>query len=82
MIKPSSNWSLFKLIISDQKLIKLKCFCLYMCILIGKRLAVFLNTLHFTSKFFGLKIQKSTFLKKNDFESSFFYKIDIYVVTN
>ena len=30
----------------------------------------------FTSKFFGLKMQKSTFLRKNDFESSF-YKIDV-----
>ena len=35
----------------------------------------------FTSKFFGLKMQKSTFLKKNGFESSF-YKIDVSVVTN
>ena len=29
----------------------------------------------FTSKFFGLKMQKSFFFKKNGFESSF-YKID------
>ena len=36
----------------------------------------------FTSKFFGLKMQKSTFLKKNGFASIFFYKIDLYVVTN
>ena len=30
----------------------------------------------FTSKFFGFKMQKSTFLEENGFESSF-YKIDI-----
>ena len=30
----------------------------------------------FTSKFFGLKMQKSYFLRKNGFESSF-YKIDV-----
>ena len=35
----------------------------------------------FTSKFFGLKMQKSTFFKRNGFESSF-YKIDVSVVTN
>ena len=33
-----------------------------MCILMGKRLAVFLNSFLF-SKFFGLKMQKSTFKK-------------------
>ena len=42
-----------------------------MPILMGKRLAVF-----FTSKFFWLKMQKSYFLGKNVFESSF-YKIDV-----
>ena len=58
----------------------------------GKRLAVFLNIFlllqsltfsslfehfSFTSKFFGLKLQQSIFLKKkNSFESSF-YKIDV-----
>ena len=35
----------------------------------------------FTSKIFGLKMQKSYFLGKNGFESSF-YKIDVYMVTN
>ena len=35
----------------------------------------------FTSKFFGLKMQKSTFFRKKGFESSF-YKIHFYVVTN
>ena len=45
-----------------------------MCILIGKRLAVFW-TVSFTLNFLGLKMQKSTFLRKNGFESSY-YKID------
>ena len=31
--------------------------------------------LFFTPKFFGLKMQKSTFLRKNGFESSFFIKL-------
>ena len=31
ILKPSSNWSLFKLIISDQTLIKLKRFFAYIC---------------------------------------------------
>ena len=35
----------------------------------------------FTSKFFELKMQKSFFLGKNGFESSF-YKIDVTMVTN
>ena len=35
----------------------------------------------FTSKIFGLKMQKSTFLRKNGFKSSF-YKIDVLMVTN
>ena len=35
-----------------------------MCILMGRRLAVFLNRFSFTSKFFGLKMQKSFFGKK------------------
>ena len=53
-------------------------FCLYMWILMGKRLAVFLNSfLLFQSFFFWLKMQKSTFLRKNGFENSFFYKIGV-----
>ena len=35
----------------------------------------------FTSKFFGLKMQKSPFHRKNGFENSF-YKNDVLVVTN
>ena len=34
-----------------------------MCILIGKQLAVFLNSFFFTSKVFGLKLQKSMVLR-------------------
>ena len=47
----------------------------------GKRLAFF-EQFSFTSKFLGLKMPKFTFLRKNGFESIFFYKIDVYVVTN
>ena len=32
ILKPSSNWLLFKLIISDQTLIKLKWFYAYICV--------------------------------------------------
>ena len=50
MLKPNSNWSLFKLIISVQMLTKLKRFFAYiMCILMGKRLAVFLNSFLFSA---------------------------------
>ena len=31
ILKPTANWSLFKLIISDQRLIKLKLFFAYIC---------------------------------------------------
>ena len=43
----------------------------------GKRLAVFLNSFLLLQSFFGLKMQKSPFLRKNGIESSFFYKIDV-----
>ena len=36
--------------------------CLYMCILMGKRLVVFLKNFYF--KVFGLKMQKTYFLEK------------------
>ena len=62
MLKPSPNWSLLKIIISDQTFKKIEMiFCLYMCILMGKRLAVFLNSFLLTLKFFWLKMQESTF---------------------
>ena len=53
--------------------------CLYMCILMGKRLAVFLNSfLLLQSFFFWLKIQKSYFLVKMVLRVVFFlYKIDV-----
>ena len=47
----------------------------------GQKLSSVFEEFSFTSKFFGLKMQKSTFLEKNGFESSF-YKIDVLVVTN
>ena len=53
ILKPSSNRSLFKLIIPNQTLIKLNDFCPYMCILMGKRLAVFLNSFHLLQSFLG-----------------------------
>ena len=37
----------------------------------GKRLVVFLKQFSFTSKFFGLIMQKTYFLGKTGFESSF-----------
>ena len=79
ILKPSSNRSLFKLIISD----KIEAIVLpIMCILMGKRLAVFFNSFLLLQSFFGLKMHKSTFLKKkNGFESSF-YIIDNKMVTN
>ena len=39
-----------------------------MCFLMGKRLAVFLNSFLLLHFFGGLKMQKSTFLRKNGFE--------------
>ena len=48
----------------------------------GQTLSSIFEQFSFASKYFGLKMQKSTFLKKkNGFESSF-YKIEVYVVTN
>ena len=61
ILKPSSNLSLFKLIISDQTLIKLKWFFAYsMCILMDKRLVVFW-TVFFYFKVFGLNMLKTIF---------------------
>ena len=57
ILKPIANRLLFKLIISSQTLIKLKWLYLYMCILMGKRLAVFL-TVFIYFKVFELKMQK------------------------
>ena len=46
----------------------------YMCNLMGKRLAVVLNSFLLLQSFFGLKMQKIDFLKeKNGFESIFFF---------
>ena len=59
-----SNWSLFKFIISDQALITLDFFCLDMCGLMGKSLAVFQKSC-LSIHVFLLKMQKYAFLKKN-----------------
>ena len=50
-----------------------------MCILIDKSLRC-VGAVVFYSKVFGLKMQKSTFFKKNGFESSL--KNEVYVDTN
>ena len=46
-------------------------FCLYMCSLMGKRLAMILNSLLSLQSVLGKKCKKSTFLRENVFESSF-----------
>ena len=50
----------------------------------GKSLTVFLNIFFFTSKFLGLKLQNKDFFlkKKMVLRVSFFYKIDVKMVTN
>ena len=65
ILKPSSNRSLFNLIIFDQMLIKLKCCFDYIYVHFnGQTFSSVFEQFSFTSKFFGLKMQKSTFLKK------------------
>ena len=77
ILKPSSNRSHFKLIISDQTLIKLKRYFAYICAFyMGKLLAVFLISFLLLQSFLGKKMQKWTYLRKTGFESSF-YKIDV-----
>ena len=76
ILKPSSNWSLFKLIIFDQTLIKLKCFFLPTYVYFnGQTFSSVSEQFSITSKFFWFKMQKSTFLRKNGFESVFFIKL-------
>ena len=83
ILKPSSNWSLFKLIISDETLIKSKSFLPIYVHFNGQTFSSVFEQFSFTSNFFGLKMQKSNFCKKKWFwEWVFFYKIDVYVVTN
>ena len=56
ILKPSSNWSLFKPIISDQKLIKFKRFFAYIYVYFnGQTFSSVFEQFSFTSKFFGLK---------------------------
>ena len=73
MQKPSSNQSLFKLIISDQTPTKLKLFFVHFN---GKTLSSVFEKFSFTSKFSGLKCKNRLFKRKNGFESSF-YEIDV-----
>ena len=56
-------------------------FCLYMCILLGKRLAVFLNSFLLLQSFCVKNAKIDVFKEKNGFESSL-YKIGVYAVTN
>ena len=73
ILKPSSNWSLFKLIISDQTLIKNSTdFLLIYVHFNGQKFSSVFEQFSFTSKFFGLKCKNRFFLRKNGFESSFY----------
>ena len=47
----------------------------------GQTVSSIFEQFSFTVKFFGLKMQKSTFLRESGFESSI-YKIDVKMVTN
>ena len=62
-----SNWSLFKFIISDQALITLDFFCLDMCGLMGKSLAVFQKSCLSIHVFF-VKNAKVCFFEEKWFE--------------
>ena len=76
ILKPSSNWTLFKVIISHQKLIKWKSFLPIKMHFNGQTFNSVFEQFSFTSKFFWLKMQKSAFFKKNGCESKL-YKIDV-----
>ena len=65
ILKPISNRSLFKGIISDQMLIKLERILPIYVHLNGQTLSGVFEQFSFTSKFLGLIMQKSTFLRKN-----------------
>ena len=60
-----SNWSLFKLIISDQALITLELFLLRYVRLNGQKFSGLPEKLSLNPLFFLLKMQKYAFLKKN-----------------
>ena len=64
MLKPNSNWSLFKLIISDQTLVKWKYFLPLYVKIIGQTLSSVFEQFSFTSKVFGFNMQKPTFFKE------------------
>ena len=60
-----SNWSLFKLIISDQALITLEFFLLRYVRFNGQKFSGLPEKLSLNPRFFLLKMQKYVFLKKN-----------------
>ena len=66
ILKPSPNWSLFKLIISDQTLIRLKLFLPIYVHFNWQTVSSVFEQFFFTSKVFGLNC------KIDGFESSFF----------
>ena len=67
ILKPSSNWSLFKLIISDQTLIKLKWFFSYICAFEWANVSQCFWTVFFYFKVFWVKNAKIDFLRKKRF---------------
>ena len=76
ILKPSSNQSLFKLIISGQTLIKLNDFLPIYVYFNGQTLSSVFEQFSFFSKVFWAKNAKIDFSRKNGFESCF-YKIDV-----
>ena len=55
-------------------------FCLYMCVLINVYLCF--EQFYYTSVFRVINVKNRFSKRKNGFESSFFYKMDVSVVTN
>ena len=77
ILKPSSNWSLVKLIIFDQTLIKVSDFLpIYVHFNVQTFSSVF-EQFSFTSKFFGLEMQKSTFFKDKMVKRVVFIKLTL-----
>ena len=57
-------------------------FCRSMCILMGKRLAVFLNSFLLLQSVLGLNCKNRLFLRKNVLRVVFFKKNEVKMVTN
>ena len=64
ILKPSSNWSLFKLIISDQTLIRLNNFMPIYVYFNGQTFSSVFEHFFLLQSFFWLKMQKSYFFRK------------------